>query len=116
MPIVGAQPAIFGDLQKHHIAEFAITASNYLISTLKSYRYYSHCTFINSCIGERNLKYFVGFLFVATMLCVYTATCCLAHTGHIVLSDPNKILQANKYIWMLYVGAGIVALGISLFL
>jgi len=54
-----------------------------------------HCSFIGNCVGERNLKYFVLFLFYGALGCLYAMITALVALGlnfghHHEIGDPLK--------------------------
>lgn len=80
--------AILADLQRLLIVECAITVSWNSISKLFSI---SHCTFINNCVGKRNIKYFFGLLFWGIFGGIYVVLTSIVYCAHYVWTNYEDI-------------------------
>ena len=38
-----------------------------------------HCPWIGTCVGKRNYKYFIVFMWSIAIICLYAITCCSVH-------------------------------------
>ena len=67
-----------------------------------------HCVWVNQCVGLHNYKYFLTFLFLHTVICVYGVWCGYQILMHIVEKDrlmeqvfttvTGERFQADKWV------------------
>ncbi len=69
----------------------------------------SHCSFVNNCIGVRNVRYFVSFVFSAGIVAVYTGVASIWYLAWNVLNRPESWWAAKEHAWMLAVSIPLLA-------
>lgn len=66
---------------------------------------------MNNCIGERNARYFVLFLWITSITTIYIISFSLHYILWNILTDSDARDRASKYSPMAYTGLGVTALG-----
>lgn len=48
-----------------------------------------HCPWIGNCVGKRNYKYFIAFLFSTAMLCWFIFSICISHLVYLTADHES---------------------------
>lgn len=70
--------------------------------------------FLNNCIGIRNIKYFVGFLFITSLLCIYAAILSFFQLIWTICDEKSAYQNAVKFFPMFCVAVFLIMVGFIL--